>query len=335
MSLPLQNTSNPSSAISELTQASTDTNNNSSSSTSALDSPYLSSAELAKLDDDDLREREILILNRNSESNLQLSKFANQINYLANHLPPVSLTYPDIINNPAPKLATDDKIFFFDIDNCLYRRSTRIHDLMQIYIHRYFKTHLHLNDKEAHQLHMSYYKQYGLALEGLVRLHKVDAMEYNKLVDDSLPLDKILTPNPQLRNLLLDMKKSGKIKRLWLFTNAYKNHALRVIHLLGIGDLFDGLSYCNYNEFPLSCKPMEKAFNKAFIESGASNKENIYFIDDSEMNVKAARKFNWGKIIQYVELDSDLPKDLNTYPALNIHIIRSILDIRKICPELF
>lgn len=286
--------------------------------------------------DDDLKEREILILNQQSKSQLALSDLNSPEFKLKNNLPRVNLTFPDTsVNSPAPKMSPNGKIFFFDIDNCLYHRSTRIHDLMQIYIHRYFMKHLHLNDKEARDLHMHYYKQYGLALEGLVRLHKVDAMEYNKVVDDALPLDKILTPNPKLRNLLLDLKKSGKVERLWLFTNAYKNHGLKVIELLGLGDIFDGLSFCDYNNFPLICKPMEGAFEKAFIESGAVNKENVYFIDDSEINVKAARKFDWGKVIQYVELDSDLPEDLNAYPALDIHIVRSIMDLRSVCSELF
>jgi pyrimidine and pyridine-specific 5'-nucleotidase len=292
-----------------------------------------SSINLENLDDNDLKEREILILNKNSQSTLYLQNLNNKL--LKNNLPSVKLTYPNSLLNKPPPLSPNGKIFFFDIDNCLYHRSTRIHDLMQIYIHRYFKKHLHLNDNEAHHLHMSYYKQYGLALEGLVRLHKVDAMDYNKVVDDALPLDKILVPNQNLRNLLLKLKNSGKVERLWLFTNAYKNHALRVIYLLGLGDLFDGLTYCDYNNFPLICKPMEKSFEIAFNESGAINKKNIYFIDDSELNVKAARKYDWGKIIQFVELDSDLPHDLNTYPALDIHIIRSILDIEKVCPELF
>lgn len=309
--------------------------------------PCESTAELNKLDEDDLKEREILILNNNSKSQLSLnlaldgkdpnitSEYVIAQQELLKNLPQVKLTYPDLINNPPPPLSENGKIFFFDIDNCLYNRSTRIHDLMQIYIHRYFKKNLHLNDKEAHNLHMSYYKQYGLALEGLVRVHKVDALEYNRVVDDALPLDKILTPNPALRKLLLDLKNSGKVERLWLFTNAYKNHALRVIHLLGLGDIFDGLTYCDYKDFPLTCKPMEKSFEKAFKESRAFNINNTYFVDDSEINVKAARKFGWGKIIQYVELDSDLPCDLNTYPSLDIHMIRSILDLRSVCSELF
>ena len=296
-----------------------------------------STVDLSEYTDDDLREREIILLNKDSQSQLALSLMASKRQQqLAMNLPHVTLKYPDAsVTNPAPPVSPNGKIFYFDIDNCLYKRSTRIHDLMQIYIHRYFKKHLHLNDKDARDLHMHYYKQYGLALEGLVRLHKVDAMEYNRVVDDALPLDRILVPNPELRDSLLKMKKSGKVERLWLFTNAYKNHGLRVIELLGLGDIFDGMTYCDYNEFPLICKPMEPSFEKAFKESGAVTKENLYFIDDSEINVKAARKFDWENVIQYIERDSDLPKDLSAYPALGIHVVRNILDLEAVCPELF
>jgi len=59
------------------------------------------------------------------------------------------------------------------LDNCLYPKSMKIHDMMVVKIHQYFKTHLALSDEEAHQLHNEYYQSYGLALEGLVRHHKI------------------------------------------------------------------------------------------------------------------------------------------------------------------
>ncbi|TID29543.1 hypothetical protein CANINC_001817 [Pichia inconspicua] len=299
----------------------------------------VSSVDLNNFDEDELKEREILILNRNQNMSQMTSNDEDTAAelHLKNNLPKVKFTYPDANVNTPPPISPNGKIFFFDIDNCLYKRSTRIHDLMQIYIHRYFKSHLKLNDKEASKLHTHYYKQYGLALEGLVRLHKVDAMEYNSLVDDALPLEQILVPNLSLRKMLLEMKNSGKVERMWLFTNAYKNHAERVIYLLGLGDIFDGVTFCDYNHFPLICKPMEKSFELALTQSGCEtiDKNNIYFIDDSEINVKAARKFDWGHVIQYIELNSDLPEDINTYPALDIHIVRSILDLRNVVPELF
>lgn len=292
-------------------------------------------ATMGQGDVDDRREAEILILNRNSRSQMNLLASPEEEykrNYLQQHLPALELTYD--VDSRVPR-SPNDKVFFFDIDNCLYKRSTKIHDLMQIYIHRYFKTHLDLNDEEANELHMHYYKQYGLALEGLVRLHKVDAMEYNKVVDDALPLDKILVPNPKLREMLLRLKASGKVDKLWLFTNAFKNHGMRVIHLLGLGDVFDGLTYCNYNSFPLTCKPMEGSFSKALDEAGGIAPENAYFVDDSEINVKAAQALGWAKVVHYVEREEDLPQDLDTYADRGISLIRDITDLEKVCPDLF
>jgi len=52
---------------------------------------------------------------------------------------------------------TNKKIFFFDIDNCLYPKSFRIHDLMSQLIDKYFQTHLSLSSEDAYELHQRYY----------------------------------------------------------------------------------------------------------------------------------------------------------------------------------
>lgn len=97
---------------------------------------------------------------------------------------------------------------------------------------------LELDPEDAKTLHETYYKNYGLAIEGLVRHHKIDPLEYNRRVDDALPLETILRPDPELRELISGIDKT-KV-RLWLFTNAYITHGKRVVKLLEIGDLFDG-----------------------------------------------------------------------------------------------
>lgn len=91
-------------------------------------------------------------------------------------------------------------------------------------------------------------------------------MEFNTLVDDALPLDAVITPDLALQNLLEDMDKN-KIK-LWAFTNAYVTHAKRVLRLLGVEELFEGVTYCDYAEWPLVCKPMGEMFEKAEREAG-------------------------------------------------------------------
>lgn len=276
----------------------------------------------------DFEEAAILMRASESQTNLHGSlQEQMETEQLARHLPPVILPCGF---GPCP--ADDGKVFFFDIDNCLYKRSTKIHDLMQIYIHRYFKYRLGMSDSEAERLHQKYYKEYGLAIEGLVRHRQIDALEYNKVVDDALPLDRILHPNPELRKFLIRMRQAGKISKLWLFTNAYRNHGIRVAHLLGVGDLFDGLTFCDYSQIPMICKPMRGAFDNALKAAGVTNPANAYFIDDSKLNTDAASSYGWGHVIQYVEKGIETT-DEKPNPA--VVTIDDLMDIERVCPELF
>jgi pyrimidine 5'-nucleotidase len=136
--------------------------------------------------------------------------------------------------------------------------------------------HLGLTTDDAHMLHQKYYKEYGLAIEGLTRHHKIDPLVFNYEVDDALPLDKILKPDPKLRKLLESLDTT-KVKP-WLLTNAYISHGKKVIKLLGVGDLFEGITYCDYGQLPLVCKPSQEMYAKAEKEAGAPSTESCYFV---------------------------------------------------------
>lgn len=151
-----------------------------------------------------------------------------------------------------------------------------IHHEMGILIDEYFMKHFSLSKEEANRLHLSYYKDYGLAIEGLARHHQIDPLEYNRQVDDALPLDNILKPDPKLRELLLSFDRT-KFKP-WLFTNAYKTHGERVIRLLGVEDMFEGITYCDYGAEKLLCKPDARMFDKAMKEAGVEKFEDCYFV---------------------------------------------------------
>lgn len=141
---------------------------------------------------------------------------------------------------------------------------------------KFFIKHLDLNPEDAHMLHQKYYKEYGLAIEGLTRHHKIDPLEFNYEVDDALPLDSILKPDPKLRKLLQSLDTT-KVKP-WLLTNAYINHAKRVVKLLGVEDLFEGVTYCDYGMLPLVCKPNQEMYAKAEREAKAPSTESCYFV---------------------------------------------------------
>lgn len=142
----------------------------------------------------------------------------------------------------------------------------------------YFEQHLSLSREEAIRLHQEYYRSYGLAIEGLVRYHQIDALEYNSKVDDALPLEGVIKPRPELRKLLEDIDTS-KVK-LWLFTNAYITHGRRVVKLLGIEEMFEGITFCDYSSVPFVCKPHEDAYEKAMREAGVNDFKDCYFVGE-------------------------------------------------------
>lgn len=219
------------------------------------------------------------------------------------------------------------KVLFFDIDNCLYPRSTKVYDQMANLIDQFFATHLSLSKEDAIRLHKEYFQSYGLAIEGLVRHHKVDALEYNAKVDDALPLEGIIKPNPDLRRMLEAIDRT-KVKP-WLFTNAYVNHGRRVVKLLGIEDLFESITYCDYGADTLLCKPARAMFEKAMREAGVERVEDCYFVDDSYINCKAAQELGWSTA-HLVEEGLKQPKT----PASKYQI-ENIVDVQKIFPDLF
>jgi pyrimidine and pyridine-specific 5'-nucleotidase len=147
---------------------------------------------------------------------------------------------------------------------------------------KYFQTHLSLPQSEANALHMKYYHSYGLAIEGLVRHHQVDALEFNSKVDDAVPLEDFLKPDAKLQALLgsIDAKKV----KLWLLTNAHVTHGKRVVRLLGVDGFFEGITYCDYEEAKekgrLLAKPHRDMWVKAMKQAGVSKVEDCYFVGE-------------------------------------------------------
>jgi pyrimidine and pyridine-specific 5'-nucleotidase len=119
-----------------------------------------------------------------------------------------------------------------------------------------------------------------LAIEGLVRHHKIDALEYNQKVDDALPLEDIMSHDPILRQLLESLDRA-KVKP-WLFTNAYVTHGKRVVALLGVEDLFEGITYADYSApsrgEKMVCKPTKEAYLKAMAEARVQETSDCFFV---------------------------------------------------------
>lgn len=86
---------------------------------------------------------------------------------------------------------------------------------------------LGLEKEKARELHKRYYTEYGLAIRGLVKHHDIDPLDYDSKCDASLPLDKILRPDPEIKQLLADLDRTKC--RVFALTNAYK-HVSRAMY---------------------------------------------------------------------------------------------------------
>lgn len=143
-------------------------------------------------------------------------------------------------------------------------------------IYNYIRSHIGLDKEQAAELCAEYSKTYGFLPEGLVRHHSIDAKHYNSTIDEGLPIETLLKPDPKLRQLLQDIDRS-KV-RLWLFSNADDVYVKRVVRHLEIDDCFEGLSYCDYARVPLLHKPKREKFQEAMEDAGIDSIADCYFV---------------------------------------------------------
>ncbi|BGP01859.1 Suppressor of disruption of TFIIS [Rhodotorula toruloides] len=242
----------------------------------------------------------------------------------------------------------DDKlIVLFDIDNTLYSKEAGIAELMKDKIRAYFRK-LGLTEEEAAHLHHEYYKTYGLAIRGLVRHHKVDPLDYDKHCDQALPLETVLKVDPRLQQLLRDIDREKC--HVWALTNAYVNHAVRVLKLLGISEFFEGIVSCDYGAGDFSCKPEAEFFQESVeaVSSPPPPLSRLYFVDDSALNIRGANALGWGHCVLFDEagaeenrlggldkmpLDED--KEGPAKEAARVSVISDLEELRHVWREVF
>lgn len=193
-------------------------------------------------------------------------------------------------------------VYFFDLDNTIYPKSSGIDKLMAERIELFFVNYLQLPHAESKQLGARFYRDYGLAIKGLIKHFSIDPREYDRFVDGGLPLDDILRPEDRLRSLMDKISQKGSC---WIFTNAGVNHALRVLNLLQIKEYFSGVIYCDYSEENFPAKPDRMAFARAMQCVGVEDPKKCFFFDDSIGNIRSAQEMGWNVV--YIDEENAKP----------------------------
>jgi putative hydrolase of the HAD superfamily len=205
---------------------------------------------------------------------------------------------------------------FFDLDDTLYTSNNGLWDAIGARMNRYMVERLGLPEGEVLLLRRHYFETYGTTLRGLQRHHKVDSDDYLAFVHD-LRLRDYLQPEPELRHLLLSLPQ-----RCWIFTNADSDHAKRVLTIMGLVGCFNGIIDVKAMDFV--CKPEVEAYQRALFLAGSPAPEECVLIDDSSLNLKAARDLGMMTILVRSDANEHPP---STYAIPNLAVLRRTVPI--------
>lgn len=178
---------------------------------------------------------------------------------------------------------------FFDLDDTLYPQSSGLWQAIKGRMNVYMVERLGIPAAEVPALRERYFQSYGTTLQGLIRHHQVDEMEYLAFVHD-LPLEDFIRPDPSLHTVLQALPGCKLI-----FTNADAAHARRVLATLGLQGFFDDV--IDVQAVAPFCKPMPEAFARALEISGETNPARCVMLDDLPRTTRAAREFGMYSIL--------------------------------------
>jgi putative hydrolase of the HAD superfamily len=160
--------------------------------------------------------------------------------------------------------------WIFDLDNTLYRADSDLFAQIDARMAAYVSRLLNLPPDEARRLQKAYYHDHGTTLNGLIKLHDVDAEAYLEEVHD---IDlTVLAPDPALNAAIARLPG-----RRFVFTNGCRNYAARVLDRIGLGTIADDVWDIRTMEF--QPKPFAAAYDTVVAKARVAPKRAAMFED--------------------------------------------------------
>ncbi|HEX7620341.1 MAG TPA: pyrimidine 5'-nucleotidase [Anaerolineales bacterium] len=170
----------------------------------------------------------------------------------------------------------------FDLDETLYPSSSGLWMAIRDRINAYMHERMGFPPEQIEVLREQFFRDYGTTLRGLQVNYTVNMEEYLAFVHN-VPLVVYLHPNPELRGVIEALPA-----RKYIFTNADRAHANRVLEVLGLQGLFDGI--LDVHTFAPYCKPMPESFKLALQAAGSPEPRSCALLDDQARITRAARR---------------------------------------------
>jgi len=180
------------------------------------------------------------------------------------------------------------KAVLFDLDDTLYPASAGVMPEVGRLIMRYMVERVGISPDEAPRLRREYYLQYGTSMRGLIVNYGIDPDDYLAFVHD-LQLERYIQPNPALDAML-----SAVPLRKAVFTNASREHAERVLAILGVGHHFEWI--IDVRDFGFHSKPHPNAYRRILEILDACPAECIV-VEDAARNLAPAKALGMTAIL--------------------------------------
>lgn len=185
----------------------------------------------------------------------------------------------------------------FDLDETLYPRHSGVMEEISARMTQYIVEHFGLSRKEAHALRRRYREEYGTTLAGLRANSCIDPQDFLTYVHD-LPLGNYLAPNGDLEEVLRRIPLEKVV-----FTNASREHAQRVLGVLGIAYHFSRIF--DITDMEYTCKPNPQAYSRLLALLGARPEECI-LVEDSVRNLAPAKALGMYTVLVDGEGDANV-----------------------------
>jgi len=181
------------------------------------------------------------------------------------------------------------KLILFDLDETLYPRSAKLMETITGRINQYIADKFGVPIEQAGELRRRFRNLYGTALRGMMEEgYPINIDDYFAYVHD-IELDGVLTADPQLRMMLMDIPL-----RRAVLTNSNIEHALRILRHMDIYDCFERV--IDIRALSFRNKPDPLAYRLA-LEMLRVEPHEVIFVEDTPVNTRAARAIGMTTIL--------------------------------------
>jgi len=207
------------------------------------------------------------------------------------------------------------RAILFDLDDTLYPRNSGIMGQIREQILAYMHTRLDLTPEEADELRRHYLHTYGTTMRGLQIHHQIEPEEYLDFVHD-IPLHDYIRPNPDLDRALASLPQQKVV-----FTNASREHARRVLDVLGVGHHFDRI--VDVRDVDFESKPRLTAYHRV-CELLDLRPEECVLVEDNVRNLRPAKELGMTTVL--VGEDDEDTAGAVDYTIAHVKEIATVLD---------